>query len=100
MLHLFRHQRGKLKNKFDIALVVKGRVIVFSNQGYSKIGDAVKAIQSIMTATGSDSCHYQDDTQDKPQVYYMVKNLPLKAYIISEVKTPKPHKPYLPKIKQ
>ena len=91
MIHLFKHSKGKLKGKFDIALVVKGRVIVFSNQGYSRHSDGIKAIKSLLKSLGKDYCHFQDDTGDISEIFYLEDTLMYKEDSM------KPHKPYIPR---
>jgi uncharacterized protein YegP (UPF0339 family) len=68
MIHLFKHKDGK----YDIALVVKGRFIVGSNQHYSSKRGAFNAIISICEnlndGFGVGSATFQDDTFDEPCV--------------------------------
>lgn len=59
MIHLFKHKDGK----YDIALVVKGRFIVGSQQHYNRKGDALKIMRYI------NSLIWQDDTLPKPKVF-------------------------------
>jgi hypothetical protein len=72
MIHLFKHSKGKLKGKFDIALVVRGKYIVGSNQGYERKSgcyNAMIAICRTLPVVGRlGSCKFQDDTFDKPLV--------------------------------
>jgi uncharacterized protein YegP (UPF0339 family) len=95
MIHLFKHHKGKLKGKYDIALIVRGKYIVGSNQGYENKKDAIKSIQSIGVQFLSYSFYFQDDTFDKAIVFYAVKNSPLKNYIITRTEI-KPHKKHQP----
>lgn len=86
MIHLFKHSDGK----YDIALVVRGKVIVFSNQHYERKRGAINAVQSIMKTTGTNFMWYQDDTLPKPIVFSL-------GYLSGEVETnKKPYKPYIP----
>ena len=92
MIHLFKHQSGKLKGKFDIALVVRGKYIVGSNQGYERKIYCLKSIQSIGSQWGGLWCYVQDDT-GKPTVstLHKVGN----KIVLTPVKR-KPSKPYQP----
>lgn len=91
MIHLFKHSKGRNKGKYDIALVVKRRVIVFSNQGYSRKSGAVNAIKTMAKDFNCSHCYFQDDTLPSPSVFYFsLDSKPLETIH-------KPHKPYLPK---
>ena len=96
MIHLFQHSNGKLKNKYDISLVVKGKVIFSTVQGYNKEKDAINAMRVVGNLyLKYPSWHYQDDTQDKPVVMYAVQNAPLKNIITSPTNL-KVTKKYIP----
>lgn len=94
MIHLFEHQKGELKGKYDIAFIVKGRYIVGSNQGYNTKRGAYKPMIAlckglpVMGALGS--CKFQDDTYEKPIVVTLLSN-----GTTYHTKT-KPSKPYQP----
>lgn len=94
MLHLFKHSDGKLKGKYDIAFVVKGRYIVGSNQGYNTKRDAYKPMLALcrgLPVVGAlGSCKFQDDTLDKPVV--VILNLNGTTFHTSD----KPSKKYIP----
>ena len=86
MIHLFKHSDGK----YDIALVVRGKVIVFSNQHYERKRGAVNAIHSIMKNAGTTFMLYQDDSLPKPIVFSL-------GILSGSVETnKKPSKPYIP----
>ncbi len=84
MIHLFKHKDGK----FDIALVVKGKFVVGSNQHYSRKQGAINAIRSVMKITFSAAILYQDDIDS---VIYSIgmQGKPHKTF-------DKPVKPYVP----
>lgn len=94
MLHLFKHSDGK----YDIALVIKGKYIVGSEQHYERKRGALNAILKIMDCTffeGDQQIYtfFQDDTLTKPTVCKLLdtgKIIELDAVI-------KPSKPYIPK---
>lgn len=91
MVHLFKHSDGK----FDIALIRKGRVIVFSNQHYSKKLGCYGAIVSMMDTcffNGNQSTYslFQDDSLKKPTVFEIDENGRIKPVPL------KPSKPYIP----
>ena len=92
MIHLFKHQSGKLKGKFDIALVVRGKYIVGSNQGYERKIYCLKSIQSIGSQWGGLWRYVQDDT-GKPTVSTLHK---LGNKIVLTPVKRKPSKPYQP----
>jgi uncharacterized protein YegP (UPF0339 family) len=95
MIHLFKHTSGKLKGKFDIALVIKGKVIVFSNQGYERFSGAVKAIRSVIKSFGLSDAIFQDDTSEKSIVFEMFgKSIGI------HMTGKKPSKPYIPSTKK
>lgn len=76
MIHLFKHSKGKMKGKFDIALVNKGRFIFGSNQGYNKKSVAINAIRSILHSVGfgnpkHDCIYFQNDTLLKSALFYV-----------------------------
>ena len=56
MWHIFKHTSGKLKNKFDVAFVKKGKYGAGSNQGYNRKRDAISLIKSM------GGKQFQDDT--------------------------------------
>lgn len=91
MIHLFKHSKGKLKGKYDIVLMVKGKMIVFSNQGYSRKKSAIKAIISVMfLMNNKDNILVQDDSLLTPSVFRL---------FFDESKVPTmylTHKPYHP----
>jgi ribosomal protein L30E len=97
MIHLFKHSKGKLKGKFDIALIVRGKYIVGSNQGYEKRRQALKAMMSIAHNIPSvgrlGSVKFQDDTIEIPVVYV------LNSGFIQYEQPIKPHKKYQPQTK-
>jgi len=97
MIHLFKHTKGKLKGKYDIALVVRNKYIVGSNQGYERKQGCYSALKQILNQVGfalpvHDAIYFQDDTDMKQ--YYIGLHEP-KPTLRS--KQTKPHKPYLPK---
>ena len=69
MWHLFKHETGKHKGKYDVAFVVKGKYKVGSNQGYNKKLDAIKC-----AFLYADSEDVQDDTLETPKVYFYYKS--------------------------
>lgn len=85
MYHLFQHTTGKLKGKFDVAFVRKGRFGAGSNQGYNRKRDAI----SLIKAMGGNQ--FQDDTQNV--VYIFVSGRFIKS-------VQKPSKPYSPSKKK
>lgn len=95
MIHLFKHTApGKLKGKFDIALVSKGRYIIGSNQGYERKSGAVGAARSLVKTIDTNGYYigfnFQDDTFDPPVVYAVFgSRRPQKSPLI-------PSKPYIP----
>jgi len=96
MFHLFCHQSGKLKGKYDFAFVKNGRYICGSNQGYERRGGVYKAIISIMDSVFS--CSYlvyttliQDDTFKIPVVFKLNDD-----GVLMEIKGLKPKKKYTP----
>lgn len=97
MFHLFKHSTGKLKGKYDIALIVKGKYIVGSNQGYNRKRGALSALISICKSLPDwgnlGSCVFQDDTKEKSEVF----SLDLSGTTYKS--TQKPSKPYTPKSK-
>ncbi len=95
MVHLFKHSKTGF---YDIAFVVKGRYICGSNQGYENRNDAFKAILSVANIFKAHSFIFQDDVPSKSIVYYAVKNLPKKNFIVSATST-KPSKKYIPNSK-
>jgi len=99
MIHLFKHQSGKLKGKFDIALIVKGKYIVGSNQGYNRKGGAINAIVAIMDNVFYESdadpeMVMQDDTVSPPLTFTVNDKKELTRYLT------KPSRPYTPKYKK
>lgn len=92
MIHLFKHKDGK----YDIALVVKGKFIVGSNQHYSRKKDAINAIIKVMDCIFFNCDEktytlYQDDTLVKPLVFMLYDD----GVVVSEEEV-KPKKPYIP----
>jgi len=89
MIHLFKHQSGKLKGKFDIALVVRGKYIVGSNQGYERKIGAINAIRVAWT----EDVYFQDNSFEKPVVYRMPSAGGKRPMYLT---VRRPHKPYQP----
>jgi hypothetical protein len=92
MIHLFKHKDGK----FDIALVVKGKFIWGTPQGYSRRLGAYKALISTSFHCGHLSkIYFQDDTQDVPVICCLEYSKGGRVFYIKKSGTDT-HKPYIP----
>lgn len=93
MIHIFKHKNGKLNGKFDFAIVVKGRYIAGSVQGYERKRSVYRAIIACADVFNLfyGRAVFQDNTLPSPKVFYLyAKNL-----LIEETSI-KPKKPYQP----
>lgn len=63
MFHVYQHQRGKNKGKFDVSFIVRGKYIFGSNQGYENQSDAYKAIFSAAKSFNSLAFSVQDNVK-------------------------------------
>jgi uncharacterized protein YegP (UPF0339 family) len=93
MIHLFKHKKD---GKFDIALVVKGKFIVGSNQHYNRKSGCYNALKLILNQVGfgtpaHDVIYFQDDTDMKK--YYIGLHQPKPTL---QSKQGRPSKPYIP----
>jgi uncharacterized protein YegP (UPF0339 family) len=61
MFHLFQHQKGRLKGKYDFAFVKNGKYICGSNQGYENKSGVFKALRSLIAFMGNQRMVFQDD---------------------------------------
>lgn len=95
MFHLFKHSGGKLKGKYDIALVVRGRYIVGSSQGYNKKSSAFNAIRIMCMEIANGVIAFQDDTFSIPVICQIDPSE--KGVLKTDVK---PRKPYTPNSKK
>lgn len=98
MVHLFRHETGKLKGKFDFAIVRRGKYICGSNQGYEKKTAAVRSI------VGAKEC-FTDNLfpcvilQDDTSIPSRRSKYDLRGRLLSSFFLPK-SKPYKPSTKK
>ena len=92
MWHLFKHETGKHKGKYDVAFVVKGKYKVGSNQGYNKKSDAIKC-----ALTNRVCEHVQDDTLKVPKVLFCYLSGNKKG--LTSPSALKPQKRYIPNSK-
>ncbi len=100
MIHLFKHLSGKNKGKFDIALVVRGKYILGSNQGYERKSSCYNALKLIVNEVGFSSpvhevIYFQDDT-DMNKYYIAIHD----KKPTLRVQQGKPSKPYTPNSKK
>ena len=106
MLHLFRNTNGSLNGTFDIALVVKGKYIVGSHQGYERkqggyhaIGLMMKEFSLVMGGGAIPylQANFQDDTVTPSIVRNIRENSKGFRVLPTEIK---PKKPYVPAIQK
>ena len=104
MVHLFKHERGRLKCKYDFAFVTNGRHKGSSdNQGFENLNDAIKSLVSLSKDFGSTMFTYQDNTGEMPiqnDVYLVSKSINKRGYTIDGGKPNKKLKRYTPASKK
>ena len=67
MVHLYKHESGKLKGKYDFAFVTNGRHKGSSDgQGFENRMDAIKTMVSVGKDYNSTMFTYQDNTDKIP----------------------------------
>jgi hypothetical protein len=74
MIHLIKHTYTD--SKFDIAMVINGQYIFGSKKHYSRKSSCYALMRNILKQVGfglpkHDVLYFQDDTLDKPEVYFV-----------------------------
>jgi hypothetical protein len=103
MIHLFKHERGRLKGKYDFAFVTNGRHKGSSDgQGFENRADAVESLISVAKDFSSTMFTYQDNVQPvafKVDVYLVSKTIDKRGYTVNVGKPNKRLNRYMPPTK-
>ncbi len=98
MFHLFQHAKGKLRGKYDFAFIKNGNFICGSSpQGNDQRKSVYKAMYAICQANQGINITFQDDTLEKPVIYFLSK---IGTKFILTVTKYKAKKRYAPAFKQ